>query len=187
MPRRRFVTRSARPRRKLVWARISGSQAVAVAAAPALAAPTRTDALLEFEQSLGASTVGATVVRTRGYISLSDPDRVAAVIAAARVTMYVGNNNEVTRGPNANDNAFDNLSQNKDYFLFEPFLVDNSNVDAQTGGTDTYSRIIDVKSSRKIEELNQTVILDASAMSPNAVDAGSLAFNFDLSLLLMLP
>lgn len=101
--------------------------------------------------------------------------------------MYVGNNNEVTRGPNANDNAFDNLSQNKDYFLFEPFLVDNSNVDAQTGGTDTYSRIIDVKSSRKIEELNQTVILDASAMSPNAVDAGSLAFNFDLSLLLMLP
>lgn len=170
-----------------MWARTFGSQTVNFGVAPALVAPTRTDALLNFEQSLGSSLVGSTIIRVRGYMSFSDPDRVAGVIVPARATLYVGNNNEVTRGPNANDNAFDDLSENRDFFLFEPFLVDNSNVDEQTGQTELYSRLIDVKSSRKIEELNQTVVLDASAGAVNAAAAGTLAFNFDLSMLMMLP
>lgn len=170
-----------------MWARINGAVTVAVAIAPALAAPTRFDALLEFEQSLGSSTVGATIVRTRGYFSWADTGRVENVITQCRATMYVGNNNEVTRGPNANDNAFDDLSANKDFFLFEPHLIDAPEADTQTGGDDTHGRLIDVKSSRKIEELNQTVILDFSAQTPNGVAVANVGCVFDLSMLLMFP
>lgn len=114
-----------------------------------------------------------------------------------RATAYVGNNNEIQRGPNANDNSFDNLSENKDYFIFEPFhtafVPDQGGTDVTPGlfpfqGTPLEARMIDVKSSRKIEELNQTVILDVSGESANNIDAGAIVgFVFDLSLLLALP
>lgn len=195
MPRRSFSRRRARPRRKLVWARSRGTLSVPLAIPPALDAPARLDLLLEFEQSLGSSVVGTTLVRTRGYMGCFDTDALAENIdARIRATCYIGNNNEIQRGPNANDNAFDNLSENKDYFLFEPFSPAKRTTAGDTVGLHPYaggpleSRMIDVKSSRKIEELNQTVILDVSAESTNNNAENSIiAFNFDLSLLLALP
>lgn len=186
MPRRRFGGRSRVPRRKMVWARTQGTLTIPVGAA-ALLAPARTDALLEFEQSLGASTVGATVVRTRGYCVAVDEDAAAGESVRLRVTMYVGNNNEVTRGPDAGDNAFDLASQNKDYFFMEPFHITSPGTQAAVGGADPHSRMIDVKSSRKIEELNQTVILDGSGQAIALAANINVAVAFDLSMLLMLP
>lgn len=188
MPRRRTYSRGRGARRKLVWVRAHDSLTVAAAIAPALAVPTRVDLLSAFEASLGASPIGATVVRTRGYMAVSDTDPVANAVIAFRATAYVGNNNEVQRGPDTNDNSFDQLSENKDYFLFEPFLLDASGTSTTyTGGSDPVSRMVDIKSSRKIEELNQTLILDVSADSPNLAATSNTAFHFDLSLLLMLP
>lgn len=154
--------------------------------APALAAPTRFDPLQSFEDSLGASLVGSTIVRTRGYITIFNGDQAAGDVFSLRVTAYIGNNNEVQRGPNANDNAFDELSEGKDYFLFEPFVsLDLAQV--QVHGTDPMTRMIDVKSSRKIEELNQTVVLDVSAGGVANPAVENIGFALDLSMLLMLP
>ena len=186
--RRRSYSRGTGSRRKLVWVRAHDTLSVAAAIAPALAVPTRVDLLSAFEASLGASPIGATVVRTRGYMQVSDVDPIANANIAFRACAYVGNNNEVQRGPDANDNAFDDLSENKDYFLFEPFFLAPTDADSvAVNGTDPASRMIDVKSSRKIEELNQTIILDVSADSSNLAVTSNTAFAFDLSLLLMLP
>lgn len=187
MARRRTFSRGRGSRRKMVWVRAHDSLTVAAAIAPALAAPTRVDLLSAFEASLGASPIGATVVRTRGYMTVTDVDPVANAVIAFRATAYVGNNNEVERGPDSNDNSFDQLSENKDYFLFEPFIFPETESVAQWGGGDPTTRMIDVKSSRKIEELNQTIILDVSADSPNLAQTSNTGFHFDLSLLLMLP
>lgn len=119
-------------------------------------------------------------------MAISDVDPVANAVIAFRATVYVGNNNEVQRGPDANDNTFDDLSENKDFFLFEPFLLPERTA-VETHGTDTIARMIDVKSSRKIEELNQTLILDVSADSPNLASTSNTGFHYDLSMLLMLP
>lgn len=92
----------------------------------------------------------------------------------------------MARGPNANDNAFDALSEGKDYFFFEPFFL-NAPDHVQTNGTVQYVRMIDIRSSRKIEELNQTLVLDVSAAGVANAAAENIGFAVDLSFLLMLP
>lgn len=174
------------PRRKLVWARRTVSGTVVADAAPSVEQPIRLDFLDLFEQSLGASTIGATVVRTRGVFAVGTAGANDAIINI-RLTAYVGDNNDVQRGPNANDNSFDLLSQNRDFFIFEPFLVVGDAFFTDIAPSDPTSRMIDVKSSRKIEELNQTVVMDISAFSPDATTAQAVTFHGDLSMLLMLP
>jgi len=154
--------------------------------APALREPARLDGLLNFEQSLGASTVGVTVRRTRGYFVCYDTDQDAAAIEQVRFTAYVGDNNDIDRGANANDNSYDDLSENRDFYLFEPFILPPVSV-SNAGLEATQGRVIDNRSSRKIEELNQTIIYDVSAFSPNSAAEGTLGFSFDLSMLLALP
>lgn len=192
MPRRMSVRRSFRrgrgPRRKLVWARIVASGAAPFGAAPALEEPARLDGLLNFEQSLGASTVGVTVRRTRGYFVCYDTDQDPAAIEQVRFTAYVGDNNDIDDPANNNDNSFDSLSENRDFYLFEPFVLPPpADVNAGRGLSDTQGRLIDNRSSRKIEELNQTIVYDISGFSPNSAAAGTFGFTFDLSMLLALP
>lgn len=181
-------SRRSGPRRKLIWARNSFEVVLNAAVPPALAAPSRVDLLARVEASIGASLVGSTVVRTRGILvpfSFGTSDAIAW-----RVTAYVGDNNDIARAPNANDNAFDQLSENRDFFLFEPGMVPANAAAASTAefvsGTDPMARIIDVRSSRKLEEVNQTVILDFSAAG---LGVGAEAFQMyvDLSTLVMLP
>lgn len=161
-----------------MWAR-ARSQNLVVAGDPTVVVPpVRIDALGLFEASLGASAIGVTVVRTRGYISFSPT---AAETLQVRVGAYVGNDSEF-EAADANDNAFVDTAANRDYFLYEPFVA----FPTETPNTsDVTRRMIDVKSSRKIEELNQTIFLEFSGITETATDQS--LCNYDLSMLLMLP
>lgn len=122
------------------------------------------------------------MVRIRGQALHIDP--AAGDIIHSRLTVYVGDNNDVQRGPNANDNSFDSLSENRDYFVFEPFIAGTT---GGTIGTDQLGRAIDVRSSRKLEELNQTLVIDWSTVGvQNPANVTSIV-HVDLSILLMLP
>lgn len=180
MPRRRFsAARSRSPRRKLVWARVPiGLTIVAGDVGATPVAPVRFDALQIFEQSLGASAIGTTVVRTRGVVSCSPT---AAEVMRIRMTAHVGDNADFPVA--ADDNAFTTTAMNRDYFLFEPFIA----FPTETPNTsDVTRRLIDVKSSRKIEELNQTIFVEFSA-THNGAAIDQSAVVADLSMLLMLP
>lgn len=180
MARRKMVSRGTR--RKLVWARQAGSVTVATAAAPATAAPTRVDLLAPFVAELGAAPIGCTITRVRGIMGV---DTITATTAQLTAVMYIGDGNDIARGPNANDNFYDDSSAHKDYFLVEPFLAPSTAAtDLHLHGNDVVARIIDSKSSRKLEEVSQRLVLDISG---NAVAVSTQVFFFDLSVLVMLP
>lgn len=182
---RRSLNRRTGPRRKLVWARQQFGVGVATAILPAVNAPVRIDALDEFVTAYGASMIGATVVRIRGILGTSS-DNATVNQTSATFTAYIGDANDVIRGPNANDNYYDSNSRGKDYFAVEPF-IGPSNLPAQDGmlGSDVCARVIDVRAMRKLEEVSQRLIFDISAVGPNTVNQFS-CFG-DLSILLMLP
>lgn len=164
-----------------MWARDQASVNVTAAVAPALAAPTRIDFLQDFVTAYGASIIGTTVVRVRGLVvANSGADGNNATI---RMCGYIGDANDIVRGPNANDNAFDSNSVGKDYFLFEPFFCPDTAVFGLTGGDGTV-RLIDVKAQRKLEEVSQRLVIDVSAAASVATTVN---FGYDLSVLLMLP
>lgn len=102
-----------------------------------------------------------------------------------RAGLYIGDANDIVRGPNANDNAFDTNSVGKDYFGFEPFFAPGSQAsDNVVSGSDPVARMIDIRAMRKLEEVSQRLVLDISSTS--AVVQTS-AFSADLSVLIMLP
>lgn len=183
MPRRSFSRRRgvSRPRRKLVWARATAPPFLITAEANSVASvPSRFDILSQFEASLGASTVGVTVVRTRGLIAVTQPPEAQSVFG--RFTMHVDEDADFN-GVSANDSAFAEVAQNRDYFMYEPFFAGPSET---ASSTDLSKRLVDVKSSRKVDELNQTVFLDVSVTTAG-IATETLELYFDLSLLLMLP
>lgn len=181
MPARRRTFRSA-PRRKLVWARsqILG-QAVATAASPGLAAPFRFDPTTGFQNELQARMPGYTVARIRGIIGILG---VSTSTQSVLLTGRVGTINEIVRGPNANDNAFDLTTANTDYFVYEP-LISPAGATNPLIGTDSVTRLIDIKARRKFEEVDQTLVFDVSGRSTAAAD--TFTFFANLSLLLMMP
>lgn len=164
-----------------MWARGFGTLEVGandVASSPA--PPSRSDFLSPFEASLGASPIGVTVVRTRGIIYASPG---VAEFTNLRACMYVGDNPEF-EATKPEDNAFD-LAMNRDYFFFEPLAVGPNDT---SSSTDVSKRLIDVKSSRKVEELNQTVFFEVSGVIPVApADPEVITVGFDFSMLLLLP
>lgn len=182
---RRTSRRRSGPKRKLVWARQQFGIAVATAILPAVSAPVRIDALDEFVQAYGASMIGATVVRIRGILAVTN-DNATVNQTSGTFTAYIGDANDIVRGPNANDNYYDSNSRGKDYFCVEPF-IGPSNLASQDGllGSDVCARVIDVRAQRKLEEVSQRLIFDISAVGPNAVN--NFAMAGDLSILLMLP
>lgn len=167
----------------MVWARQQASSVVAFSALPAFSAPTRVDALDEFVQAYGASIIGSTVVRIRGLMGVSlEP----AASASLTWTAFIGDANDVVRGPNANDNYYDSNSRGKDYFGVEPFVAPTLGAVNQdlVNGSDGIMRMVDIKSSRKLEEVSQRLIFDISAIGGVA---GNVTLLQDLSILLMLP
>lgn len=129
--------------------------------------------------------LGATIVRVRGFMQVRDVDLPTGEQLYVRAGMYIGNQNELTRGPDANDSAYDTESAWKDWFLFEPFFLADETETAHANSPLT-GRMIDVRSSRKLEELNQTVIFDISGRNFAAAGATTAALHWDLSMLLML-
>lgn len=182
MPRTR-LTRRAGPRRKLVWARRVIAVTNVPAALPAFSAPTRVDLLSEFVTAYGAALIGCTIVRIRGFLQVSET--AAGNGALVRAGFYIGDANDIVRGPNANDNAFDSNSVGKDFFGFEPFQAPGPGAQDNTAlGSETVARLIDIRAMRKLEEVSQRLVLDVSTSSGTA---NQVIMNGDLSVLVMLP
>lgn len=186
MATRRFSSRRrSRPRRKLVWARQNLNQTITipVSAGDTFGVPVTIDALDRFRVQLGASPVGATIMRTRGLIMAQSPAAAAAAINLL-VTMHVVDTGEIAQGADNADNAFSARGMGLDYFMFEPFLVVTPSTALQATASDCAGRLIDVKSSRKVEELNQTVALRLHGSSQVAT---TVSVTGVLSILLALP
>lgn len=141
--------------------------------------------LAPFEAEYGSDIVGSTIVRVRGYMRVYDPELTADDLIQVRSTLRIGNQNEVVRGPDANDNAFDPDSAWLDYFMFEPFTINTTSTASES--YDLTGRMIDVKSSRKLEELNQSLIHEVSGKGTGNAAALSFVYVDDLSILIMLP
>jgi len=134
-------------------------------------------------QAYGAALIGCTVVRIRGYLQVSET--AAGNGSLVRVGFYIGDANDVVRGPNANDNAFDSNSVGKDYFGFEPMLAPGPAANDNTAlGSEVSARLIDIRAMRKLEEVSQRLIMDVSGRSSTA---NAFTVNADVSILLMLP
>jgi hypothetical protein len=159
-------THSRAPRRKTVWARTLISSSVAAGGIFTV------DLLGAFNTAYGATLIGSTAVRIRGVINVSLTTVGAATGDQLRVGARVVDTAEtavVAEGPV-------NLPFTE-WMMFESF--------AQIGlgqiGNETTGRRIDVRSMRKIENMQDTLRLFAQ---PNT---GTWSFCADLSVLLKLP
>jgi hypothetical protein len=144
MPQRRSVARTQR--RKFVWARsLTGELA-------AIGTVTESNLLADFETRYGANLIGATVARIRGVIAVR-PDATPADTTVV-VGVRVGSDTDtVLTGPTA--------QPYEDWMLWEPFILAATG----TGVTQTQTamtRVVDVKSMRKLEEIGEELHIVAS-------------------------
>lgn len=164
MPRRRRA-----PLRKFVWARSVGVLSDATPAA---------DLLGQFQQEYGAQLLGATVVRTRGFIvptpSPGSGDNVFGVIG-----MIVEGDDDLaqTQGVLPQDRPHD------DWMVWHPYWMFEGTGAAALANAANSFWTVDFKSARKIEELGQGLHLWKGDYTGSAVHG----VRFDLSVGLKLP
>lgn len=189
---RSFRTRSSRPRaprRKLVWAR--NAMGVVVNSGGTFSH----FPLAQFEGTFGAQLIGCTIMRIRGVASAalvgaSVGEAFAAVRLAARITDHA----DLAPTDYAIGAMFGNQAQ-ADWFMFEPFMLDNSGVTLANEEVDTTSaseiRQIDVRARRKFEELDQTLEILVGAPAPASTqppfNTAGVRVRWDLSYLIALP
>lgn len=164
MATRRRAPTGRRPQRKLVWARKRAAQ-VFTAGTTLF----KVNLLEDFEAAYGANLIGATVTRIRGA-AVADMDSAANVVMAARI----GQESEVDAPPTPLSGPIDEPFA--DWMMWEPFL----SVAGEAPGTPAHGRVIDVKSQRKLEEIDEEL-----SMWSSSATAGTLIW--DLSILLKLP
>ena len=155
-------------RRKVVWARSTVND---------LTVPTTgvvQNLLYSFETDYGANLIGATVTRVRGLISASlnvstgPSQMVFALRVNSDATVALGN------GP------FD--QPHLDWMGWEPFIFRFAGITGNEMNRDqALSRVIDIKSQRKLEEINEQL----SAWVEGNQQAWTISWN--LSILLKLP
>lgn len=163
-------TGSSTTRRKLVWARHSTTGATV-----STVLPIKVNLLDQFETRYGANLLGATVTRIRGLIVCGNnisPSATGQLKFAARI----GAASEV--GGDLNDPV---TQPYLDWMLWEPFSYLSLPDTPQTVDSMALSRVIDVKSQRRLEELDQELQMWVAASST------TFAFSWDLSILLKLP
>lgn len=160
---------SRRPTRKFVWARQEG-----IITNVAVDGVTRTALLSDFETLYGAQLIGCTIVRIRGLIGVR-PVTAASSFNSVRAAVQVEPN--PSGAPVVADGPYG--GEHNDWMLFEPFHTASG-----VGNSEVDGRVIDVRSSRKLEELNQGLFLYFGTRSTNtsAVDVV-----FDLSIGIKLP
>lgn len=158
------------PRRKLVWARTSVETTFA-GAAPFV--PFQADLLAGFVARYGADPVGCTVARIRGFVVVNSTVANYPVVVAART----GTEGEVA----ATDFNPMTAGEYNDWMMYEPCLAP---IAAREPIEGVSARIIDVRSSRKLEELDETLFLYAGT---DSAAAATVSLFFNLSVLLMLP
>lgn len=180
---RRTTSRARRaggPRRKLVWARSFGQ--FNVAAGTGNQVPNVADLLANFEAIYGAQLIGTTIMRVRGIMGVIPTSAYpAAGQSFIRATINV---DDAGYTQQTTDSAFSTTGTYKDYMLFEPFFVTGSSAPSGVS-TDLQQRVIDVRSRRKLDELNQSLYLQWHPS--HSVAASTTVATWDLSLLVALP
>lgn len=184
--RRARVTTAAR---KLVWARTAGGVVVNTGGLLSVFP------LSQFEGSYGAQLIGCTIMRTRGVISAalvgaSVGESFAAVRFACRITDHA----DLAAQDYAIGAMYGNQAQ-ADWFIFEPFMLDNSGISTANEEVDTTSaseiRLIDVKARRRFQELDQVAELLIGAPAPASTtppaNTAAVRIRWDLSFLIALP
>lgn len=169
MLRRRSSSRrgfSPRAKRKLVWVR----NAFGVVVNPG--GQFNSFPLGQFEGSYGAQLIGCTVMRVRGVITCCIAGAsTGQAIAAVRVALRVTDHADLNQTDYALGAMYGNQAQ-ADWFMFEPFMLDNSGVSIVNEEVDSTTageiRHIDVRARRKIQELDQTLELFVGAPAPGS-------------------
>ena len=156
---RRSTTTSTR---KWVWARATyrfqlGPNAI-----------TQANLLSDFEVAYGAQLIGSTVMRIRGVLSCYSVS--ATVYNTSRVGVIVERQPVVLAGPYTQPHA--------DWMLYEPLVSGPQNAFGPA------SRVIDVKSSRKIEEISDQLTMVVQA---DPLNVQTLIHYVDLSIGVKLP
>lgn len=155
--------------RKFVWARVSETGSLA-------ANTVDRDNLLEtFETQYGAQPIGCTVVRIRGIIYTSSVNNGQLFVAAAVVESEPPAPDTPVGAEGPIQRAF------ADYMMYEPFITSGAAAGPQT---DVSARMIDVKSARKIDELDERLSLYLQTPSGNTA---AVSYHYTLSLGIKLP
>lgn len=134
------------------------------------------DLLAGFRALPGATHLGSTVMRVRGYIvpELVDPLPSEDLVAGLRVDTW---DQSVTTSVVSPYQGVD-----EDWMAWFPYLSPSGAPDDVTGNIYASPYAVDVKSSRKLEELNETLWLFGS--TPGGTSA---TYHFNLSVGLKLP
>lgn len=149
-------------RRKFVWDRTFGSVPVGTGG------PFGVDLLANFRAQPGATHLGATVTRIRGMIIPSVTPPVGGVVGF-RIDSW----NEDILDP---DNA-PTEQPDEDWLGWLPWQVNADSVqEAATWNPDASMWAVDIKSQRKLEELNQTLWMLFTAPS-----VGTITYSYNLS------
>lgn len=167
------------PLRKFVWARSQGFL-------PGDAPERGLDLLGQFQQEYGAQLLGATVVRIRGFIVPAN--FTSPIVGTVRGTFGV------IVGKDTDDYSAPTLAveqrEHDDWLAYLPWAMNVPPADQYSPDVTRYTSnvqaspfAVDIKSSRKIEELGQTLQLWRS--EPTA--AGGAGTEWHLSMGLKLP
>ena len=156
-------SRGTGSRRKFVWAR-----RLIIGATTGANAASFSDLLTDFQTALGADALGVTVVRIRGAISFTGT---SLLVVGARIMTQSDFATLVSpaQGPSSDQYA--------DWMMYEPVVHNGVATVGSVSG-----QHFDVKSSRKLEELGQGLLL---AVSNPTLSAAS--WDMDLSIGLKLP
>lgn len=193
---RRLTSRrpaARRPKRKLVWVRYFDG---------AILDPegVNTDQALiryplgQFEVDYGAQLLGATVMAVRGPVTATIVEPAASqtveAFACARFAMRVIDVSD--QDNNYDYDAIYNDQAHADWFLWEPFCLHNSGIISSLEEAEATSgseiRMLNNRSRRKIEELDQTIELHIGVPSTGSNHNNCfIHFFWDLSILIALP
>ena len=177
MARRRGRGFRRQVQRKFVWDRTFGFLPTTSAG------PFGVDLLAGFRGQPGATHLGATVTRIRGviYPELSTPLEGAFLLGRIgfRIDSWNEDPAELTNQPQE--------QPDEDWMGWLPYFIDGSQTpnspNVATWNSQANAWAVDIKSQRKLEELNQTLWMFVSA--PPGADA--INYNYDLSVGLKLP
>lgn len=180
-----------RPRRKLIWARHAFGVVVGVGGTFS------SFPLGILEAQYGAQLIGATIMRVRGVITCTITNSIpptAQAYAAIRIGLRVTDHADLAPQDYGVGAMYGNQAH-ADWFMFEPFMLDNAGVATLDEEVDTTAaseiRHIDVRARRKIEELDQTVEMLIGAPAPGSTNppesTAQVRVRGDLSLLVALP
>ena len=160
MPRRGYNGRRntrRTPQRKFVWARTQHIFAVG--------SDQRNygvDLLQQFQQEYGAQLLGATVVRIRGFILPFMTETFAGTVSGTSGIIVDSNDADFeVGGPNDGNNNTPLVRDHDDWLAWLPWAFTSQAttgyIDVATWNQTASPWAVDIKSSRKIEELGETL------------------------------